>query len=492
MPPRTFSRTPRPDALGASGSALFGQDLDVQLQDQLRRFANADMPYVLMAVGEFLRGRVLATPGLFVRDIAEAELLELKMQVDSAYLGREALDFGTITQSAHAVAAVLKAYVRELPRPLLSFELYPYFLASHDLGWLQDLLSRLPPAYLVSARMVLFMLFDVTQQSRKITSAELAQLFAPLMLRPEPGGEANPEAAVASLDVMIQAARQLLPPEEPRISLEQMSLAVQQPEEVVLPDGKEWFYIDDEKSFVGPVATPALQQLLAYRYVRPETFVFTTGMAGWEPIAHQPELGGTRPEGAAPRAAKAQPGAARHQPPQQGGSVSGSGGGDAADDDEDPPSLVSTERASRVGFEDAPEADDAWDAEQGLRVVDELRRVRATIAADGEVRDFRGKLLGYIEPHNGDVGSAEMEYLGSAHESGQVCDRHDMPCGEFDQGRGFVKSIMGSVLAEVSIEGTVRGNAGQTAGYFEGFRYKRMNLVAAYVLILDKPFVIGY
>ena len=53
-------------------------------------------------------------------------------------------------------------------------------------------------------------------------------------------------------------------------------------------------------------------------------------------------------------------------------------------------------------------------------------------------------------------------------------------------------SIMGSVLAEVSIEGTVRGNAGQTAGYFEGFRYKRMNLVAAYVLILDKPFIIGY
>ena len=51
---------------------------------------------------------------------------------------------------------------------------------------------------------------------------------------------------------------------------------------------------------------------------------------------------------------------------------------------------------------------------------------------------------------------------------------------------------MGSVLAEVSIEGTVRGNAGQTAGYFEGFRYKRMNLVAAYVFILDKPFVIGY
>ena len=27
---------------------------------------------------------------------------------------------------------------------------------------------------------------------------------------------------------------------------------------------------------------------------------------------------------------------------------------------------------------------------------------------------------------------------------------------------------------------------------FDAFRYKRMNLVAAYVLILDKAFIIGY
>ena len=85
-----------------------------------------------------------------------------------------------------------------------------------------------------------------------------------------------------------------------------------------------------------------------------------------------------------------------------------------------------------------------------------------------------------------------MEYLGCVHPSGQLTDRDDAACGEYDQGRGLVKDLMGSVLAEVNAEGVVRGNANMTAGYLEGFSFVQVPTFAAYVLLHDRPYVVGY
>ena len=99
----------------------------------------------------------------------------------------------------------------------------------------------------------------------------------------------------------------------------------------------------------------------------------------------------------------------------------------------------------------APEATDQWNAENGLRVIDRSRRIRFTIKTDGTVEVGCGNILAYIEP-NGDVGSAEMDYLAKAH-NGQVLDRNDQFIGAYDVGRGLVRNSGGSTIAELSKAG---------------------------------------
>jgi hypothetical protein len=85
----------------------------------------------------------------------------------------------------------VKLYLRELPKPLLSFELYPYFLAAGDgngnvlikLGQLADLLGKLPRSSFQSAALLLALLHDTSVLNPVLPAAELARLFAPLLLR---------------------------------------------------------------------------------------------------------------------------------------------------------------------------------------------------------------------------------------------------------------------------------------------------------------------
>ena len=145
-----------------------------------------------------------------------------------------------------------------------------------------------------------------------------------------------------------------------------------------------------------------------------------------------------------------------------------------------------TIRAGRVDMLNAPEATDQWNSENGLRVIDSSRRIRCTIKTDGTVEDGCGNILAYIEP-NGEVGSAEMDYLGKA-QNEQVLDRNDQPIGAYDQGRGLVQDGGGSTIAEISKEGTVHGNSQLQAGWVEGFTYDAMQTLAAYLHLVDPAF----
>ena len=139
--------------------SLFGKDLSAQLSDQRLRFGvSADcvasgVPYVLHAADAVIRTS-LGAPGLFRQDVELKELETLKRYVETAYADRRQLDFrGATSSSVIAAACVLKVYLKSLPAPLLTTELYPYFLSCGDpggndmlkLGQLADLLARLPP-----------------------------------------------------------------------------------------------------------------------------------------------------------------------------------------------------------------------------------------------------------------------------------------------------------------------------------------------------------
>ena len=114
-------------------------------------------------------------------------------------------------------------------------------------------------------------------------------------------------------------------------------------------------------------------------------------------------------------------------------------------------------------------------------------RVRAVISEDGEVRDGNGKTLAYIEA-NGEVGDPRMNYAGVV-QAEQIIDHAEKVIGEFDPGRGYVKDAHGSIMAEISVLGTITNNAGQSIGKVQGFDRGKLPTLAAYFLIVDPVLV---
>ena len=182
---RNFARAP--------ASTIFGVDLEEHLQDMRTRVGVDDVPFIIGSAVDFLTGRAASTPGLFRQTVEAGEQRQLRAAIESTYVDRRRLDFMVLTSNVHAVGAMLKAYLKELPRPLLcatplpaqprtpsspassrlrSTELYPYFLASRDgdvseqqsVSTVSDLLSRLPPCFFLSAKRVFGMLNIVAQQ----------------------------------------------------------------------------------------------------------------------------------------------------------------------------------------------------------------------------------------------------------------------------------------------------------------------------------------
>jgi hypothetical protein len=94
------------------------------------------------------------------------------------------------------VAQVLKGYFRELPEPLLTYELYPEFT---DLGSriadpsnirkLHQLIGRLPPLRRVTLATLVLFLHRVSEQQRVNfqTPEVLAEVFTPLLLSAHSG-----------------------------------------------------------------------------------------------------------------------------------------------------------------------------------------------------------------------------------------------------------------------------------------------------------------
>jgi hypothetical protein len=284
-------------------------------------------------------------------------------------------------------------------------------------------------------------------------------------------------------------------------------------------DTVQWYYIDKENNYVGPVNTHKMRQLKKFEYVTAESYVWASHLSGWKlynqvPDLAEPKAAGKPPPSlgsaaakagappsigmaakkpAAPAAVAAKPAAAAKPTADMRAVPSaanapptvGMAGMSLAAEEEEP-----AVRAGRADMLNAPEATDEWDEANGLRVLDEHRKIRCTIAVDGTVADGTGKLLAYIEP-TGDVGSPDMDYLGKA-ANGLVQDRDDQVIGSFDQGRGLVKDEGGSTILEISKEGVVIGNSQKQAGWVEGFSFDAMQTLAAFVHLVDPDFIASY
>ena len=123
-------------------------------------------------------------------------LFRLSGNTDVVRQLREAFDSGTEPDLSdadpHTVASILKLWCRELPEPLLSWELYDPFLATASIAvteasiaTIKKLLAMLPPAHYLATKYLVSFLHRVQLESAKskMTSANLAVVFAPNLLR---------------------------------------------------------------------------------------------------------------------------------------------------------------------------------------------------------------------------------------------------------------------------------------------------------------------
>eukprot|EP01090_Pellita_catalonica_P004625 TRINITY_DN1443_c0_g1_i3.p2 TRINITY_DN1443_c0_g1~~TRINITY_DN1443_c0_g1_i3.p2 ORF type:complete len:112 (-),score=22.51 TRINITY_DN1443_c0_g1_i3:15-350(-) len=100
------------------------------------------------------------------------------------------------------------------------------------------------------------------------------------------------------------------------------------------------------------------------------------------------------------------------------------------------------------------------------------------------IRDS-GKIIGYINIDEGNVGSPDMDYWGCIDEGNLILDKDDKVIGELDPGRCYISDERGITVAELENTGECKGNAQTYIGKFINFTFNEMKIVALYLLIVD-------
>ena len=162
---------------------------------------------VEQCVAELLQPAALQTEGLFRLSGSESRLQLLKQQC------AEERPVVLAGEDVHIVAGLLKWFLRQLPEPLLSFELYEPLVAAAKADSLASsllpLLRRLPPRHAYVLRRVLQLLARVAAEPRnKMTAPNLGVVFGPtLMFAPE---GLDPVRQMADVSAYVKVATALV------------------------------------------------------------------------------------------------------------------------------------------------------------------------------------------------------------------------------------------------------------------------------------------
>ena len=162
---------------------------------------------VEQCVAALLQPVALQTEGLFRLSGSESRLQLLKQQC------AEARPVVLAGEDVHVVAGLLKWFLRQLPEPLLSFELYEPLVAAAKADSLASsllaLLRRLPPQHACVLRLVLQLLARVAAEPlNKMTAPNLGVVFGPtLMFAPE---GLDPVRQMADVSAYVQVATALV------------------------------------------------------------------------------------------------------------------------------------------------------------------------------------------------------------------------------------------------------------------------------------------
>ncbi|KAM4882569.1 SH3 domain-binding protein 1 isoform 1-T1 [Thomomys bottae] len=210
---------PSPSVTATPFSRVYGVALGTHLQELGRDIALPIEACVLMLLSEGMQEE-----GLFRLAAGASVLKRLKQMMAFDPQGLE-----EFCSDPHAVAGALKSYLRELPEPLMTFDLYDDWMGAASLKEsgarleaLRQVCSRLPPENLHNLRYLMKFLARLAeeQEVNKMTPSNIAIVLGPNLLWPpeKEGDQAQLDAASVSsiqvvgvVEALIQNADTLFP-----------------------------------------------------------------------------------------------------------------------------------------------------------------------------------------------------------------------------------------------------------------------------------------
>jgi len=161
------------------GQSLFGLDLDSVAERESQR-----VPLIMQTCIRAIEERGMYEPGIYRLSGSMKEVRQLKAEFtsNSAYqlTGKEDIN---------AIASLLKLYLRELPEPLMTYELYHSLLAaSATPGAIGAVIRRLPAVHLEALDYLFTHLVRVKANSdvNKMVPKNIATCFGPTLMKPPP------------------------------------------------------------------------------------------------------------------------------------------------------------------------------------------------------------------------------------------------------------------------------------------------------------------
>nr|XP_046232715.1 SH3 domain-binding protein 1 [Scatophagus argus] len=232
--------------LSLSSKKVYGEPLLSHLSQSNREIAAPIEECIHMLLRTAMREE-----GLFRLAAAASVVKRLKTCLD-----QENVDHSEFSMDPHAVAGALKCYLRELPEPLMTFELYnDWFKAAGEkdltekLEHFKLLLKKLPPENYNNLRYLIQFLSLLSEQQaiNKMTPSNIAIVLGPNLLWPRAEGEA------ALFDMASASSVQVVTVIEPLIQYSSS----------LFPEAVSFEIPDLPEILDGTLPTPAAQSLIS-------------------------------------------------------------------------------------------------------------------------------------------------------------------------------------------------------------------------------------
>lgn len=177
-----------PDAI-SGGAAAKTRMFGLPYEEIIRRDQpSTAIPTWLEKAIDFLEVRALGIVGIFRISPPKANLDDTKKKIDAA----QDVDWNALDE--HVCTGTIKLFLRELPQPLLTFELYAKFMASADLEdegakikAIKSVMNELPKPNVALLKRLLALMVHIERHKEvnKMSASNLAVVLCPSILYPE-------------------------------------------------------------------------------------------------------------------------------------------------------------------------------------------------------------------------------------------------------------------------------------------------------------------